>query len=63
MQLIEGIEVSLVLPRGDVYTETDGFIESCVVLSEQPAAANPIAVFLSQSPDTASSKSMAMIPH
>ncbi len=55
--------MSLDLPGGFVYTETDGFVESCVVLNEQPAPANPIAVFLSQSPDTASSKSMAMIPH
>ncbi len=58
--------MSLDLPGGTMYTETDGFIELCVMLNKEPAAANPIAVFLSQSFGTGvgeACKSMAMIPH
>ncbi len=36
--------MSLELPGGDLYSETDGFIEACVVLSEKPSGATTVSV-------------------
>ncbi len=36
--------MSLELPGGTLYSETDGFIEACVVLSEKPSGATTVTV-------------------
>ncbi len=36
--------MTLELPGGTLYSETDGFIEACVVLSEKPSGATTVNV-------------------
>ncbi len=38
--------MTLDLPSGDLYSETDGSIEACVVLSEKPSGATTVSVNL-----------------
>ncbi len=38
--------MSLELPDGDLYSETDGSIQVCVVLSEKPSGATAVSINL-----------------